>query len=958
MEGHPHGGQTAFSSFIAGMSHLPSSLLASPPHSRRLGDLHEELRHIEGKSIGEGEGSLKSDEGKIPRQNDHSDHCKNREMIGRDRSPFILSGHPNQGTSHSLQSGAPTPLVCTSYLQEKRRHECLRRKDGEEEEEEREEEEESWKDTLVISEESYSFVGSRVRRHLKTPPSDTGPIILEEQQEEHQTSSSSIMATSPSPQQYPHVEYVTRPAPLGHFSSPIESYPSHIGRNLEARTDLQLLPEEENSKRSPHEDTSSLSVSCSSSSGAISSSSILRQQLSSGLRSSPSSSSLCIHGQDKGLSEGGHSHSMAGCQSMGRPYLSSSSIVQPGDTSMKRENEGEDRPPRHLSYDNERSINEIAGPYGGMHARTRNDRNEYTCATSSSRIVMIHQQAQPSVSIPTSSVPQYQLSSSYYLPSEVASSFSSSSCGKENEVPLTQGESTETKKNAQVILSSSSLLPPAISPSLSSSSSSSCQINSMEHSSDRRPPGEGAEATGSSREGAPSVVSRNSGVPPPNRSSHPSGMVVVSSSVPGVHTPGVKTHEVWGSCADSNGALYISEEEISQLWKELKYSDDILDYISAVFHRIGEVRTLLLSITGSSSSGNGSIFHSSGSIPTALSRKEEVIDGRGLDDFWLAYASLQTTPYPYGLLKISSSSSLLPSTDGMMKAGANTSGFGSSSPTSGINTELHVEYGRLARVFIGVPGCGEREEEEGGEGGGGIDLVTFTRLVALMDGETPHSLQTVAGLLRLRLVFLYFSDLHEFSSGRGDALRTQAKKSEELGEGGYTSQAEIGKEEDEEGGGENKTSSSSIGEGGRGGGSKIIVWNEWNWEGFKHSLRHTPAVTQGGVAACPETLMDALAAIGKKGKRRTANFEDFQAMVANLVVRGTSRLFRINFLRLVEAEDGRILRVPLHPLDKLPYPPPIIRHRIICCNVPTCPCQEGGVCTTALPGEERDITGE
>lgn len=78
-----------------------------------------------------------------------------------------------------------------------------------------------------------------------------------------------------------------------------------------------------------------------------------------------------------------------------------------------------------------------------------------------------------------------------------------------------------------------------------------------------------------------------------------------------------------------------------------------------------------------------------------------------------------------------------------------------------------------------------------------------------------------------------------------------------------------------------------------------------------------------------------------------------------LFSRGTSRLFRINFLRLVETEEGRILRLPLHPLDKLPYPPPIIRHRIICCNVPTCPCQEGGVCTTALPaGEvERDIAG-
>ncbi|CBZ53231.1 conserved hypothetical protein [Neospora caninum Liverpool] len=323
---------------------------------------------------------------------------------------------------------------------------------------------------------------------------------------------------------------------------------------------------------------------------------------------------------------------------------------------------------------------------------------------------------------------------------------------------------------------------------------------------------------------------------------------------------------VWGACADSSGALFMTEEETAQLWKEAKYSNALLDYVAAIFRRMVELRQLL--------APHGE------PVPSPAAEDEDLISGKEIADFWMTYAPLQNDPYPHGVEPRLASSSPRPT------------------------AELHLDAGRLARVIAGEEGF--------------VDLVRFTRLVALIDGDIPHSLQSAAGLLRLRLIFLFFSDLPNARAPLGAGVRE-------------------GPNLDQEG----KT--------------KLVHWREWNWTGFRHALLHTPAVTQGGVAACPTSLRAALAALGKPG-RSVATFADFHALVARLVVRGTSRLFRINLFCMKEGPDG-LHRVPRFPLDSLPYPPLIVRRRVLCCTVPTCPCQQGGPCATAAAVEAQE-TGD
>ncbi|KFG63475.1 hypothetical protein TGRUB_229260 [Toxoplasma gondii RUB] len=323
---------------------------------------------------------------------------------------------------------------------------------------------------------------------------------------------------------------------------------------------------------------------------------------------------------------------------------------------------------------------------------------------------------------------------------------------------------------------------------------------------------------------------------------------------------------VWGACADSSGALFMSEEETAQLWREAQFSNALLDYVSAVFRRMVEFRELL-----ASQSGRG---------PGALSAEEgDLVGEKEIADFWMTYAPLQREPYLHGVEPRATSASPGPA------------------------VELHLDAGRLARVLAGPEGL--------------LDLVRFTRLLALVDGDIPHSLQSAAGLLRLRLIFLFFSDLPNVRGTLGELPHTAANDKQER--------------------------------------RRLVQWREWNWQGFRHTLLHTPAVTQGGVAACPESLRAALATLGKPG-HSVATFADFHALVAGLIVRGTSRLFRINLFSMQEGPEG-LLRVPRFPLDSLPYPPLIVRRRVLCCTVPTCPCQWGGPCATATTVEAQE-TGD
>ncbi|PFH33142.1 hypothetical protein BESB_083410 [Besnoitia besnoiti] len=351
---------------------------------------------------------------------------------------------------------------------------------------------------------------------------------------------------------------------------------------------------------------------------------------------------------------------------------------------------------------------------------------------------------------------------------------------------------------------------------------------------------------------------------------------------------------VWGSCADQTGALFVSGEELSQLWKEARYSTALLDYVSAIFRRMTEFRSLL-----STERSGTEPYRPAPPAPGAgggagenQKDAEELVGEREIADFWMAYASLQSDPYVHGVQPSASR--------------------GSANSSTVPPVELHLDAGRLARVVGGPSGL--------------LDLVRFTRLVALMDGDIPHSLQSAAGLLRLRLIFLYFSDL-PIASAR---LRTR-----EQGPGGHILEPELA--DHRRVGAEKK--------------SKLVEWREWNWQGFRHALLHTPAVTQGGVASCPSSLQAALTALGKSG-RCVATFADFHALVARLIVRGTSRLFRINLFRMDNGAEGP-QRVPRFPLESLPYPPAIIRRRIVCCTVPECPCQQGGACATAAAAEAR-----
>ncbi|KEP59813.1 UNVERIFIED_CONTAM: hypothetical protein HHA_229260 [Hammondia hammondi] len=383
--------------------------------------------------------------------------------------------------------------------------------------------------------------------------------------------------------------------------------------------------------------------------------------------------------------------------------------------------------------------------------------------------------------------------------------------------------------------------------------------------------------------GAPMTKTRQVVLPSPSYSAHPAEALAKASGAslspfkgevrpasPASLSSSESTHSdpcVWGACADSSGALFMSEEETAQLWREAQFSNALLDYVSSVFRRMAEFHELLASQSGRDSG--------------ALSVEEgDLVGEKEIADFWMTYAPLQREPYPHGVEPRATSASPGPA------------------------VELHLDAGRLARVLAGPEGL--------------LDLVRFTRLLALVDGDIPHSLQSAAGLLRLRLIFLFFSDLPNARGSLGELTHAAANADKQER-------------------------------------TRLVQWREWNWQGFRHALLHTPAVTQGGVVACPESLRAALATLGKPG-HSVATFADFHALVAGLIVRGTSRLFRINLFCMHEGPEG-LLRVPRFPLDSLPYPPLIVRRRVLCCTVPTCPCQWGGPCATTAAVEAQE-TGD
>lgn len=158
------------------------------------------------------------------------------------------------------------------------------------------------------------------------------------------------------------------------------------------------------------------------------------------------------------------------------------------------------------------------------------------------------------------------------------------------------------------------------------------------------------------------------------------------------------------------------EQLLQQLWGSAAYSAQQLDYIAAIFNRLLAVDQLLRPSPLAAAAGTPTAAAVVAAAAAATAPRTATISAAELGMFWGAYAAMADAPYCCcsGSTKIITSS-------------------------SSSSSKCCLE--RLGLVAAG--------------GRGRVDLPLFTRLVALLDCQTPAA---AAAQLRLRMIFAYFAD--------------------------------------------------------------------------------------------------------------------------------------------------------------------------------------------------------